>query len=174
MNTIIIKNSKDEKIIFKGQYYTALQKLFKGFEINMYDFNNGSWNATKQISHFIGLLKISDLWDDFSIRKDLNSKSLRTTTLKICDGKQYLIDNINTLDYRCTTETIVKYCFSKENFYVFEFDENINIYDSIQITIDYKNNQYSIYGIKGTSAELLDNNYLNYFDLSILYCAEKN
>lgn len=171
IKSIIVKNSKDEKIIFKGQYLNALKKIFEGKTVDINDFDNGSWEPTTKISHFIGLLKHSELWKNFRIAKNRNS--LRNTDIQICENYYMLIDDIYELDYRNNKQTIKKFYFPKEKFYIFDFDKNVNKYDSVQVTIDYKNNQYSIYGIKGTNAELLDNNFLNYFDTSILNYAEK-
>jgi len=172
IKSVIIENA-DKKTIFKGQYLAALEKLFKGETVDISDFDNGSWEPTSNISHFIGLLKISGLWEKFRIAKSGNS--LRNTDIQICENYYMFINNIYDLDYRSTTETIVKYYFSKEKFYVFEFEEGFNPekYNKLQVTIDYKNNQYSIWGIKGTIADLLEENYLNYFDASILCYAEK-
>ena len=171
IKSVIIENA-DEKTIFKGQYLTALEKLFKGETVDISDFDNGSWEPTSNISHFIGLLKISGLWEKFRIAKSGNS--LRNTDIQICENYYMLINNIYDLDYRSTTETKVKYYFSKEKFYVFEFEDfNPEKYNKLQVTNDYKNNQYSIWGIKGTIADLLEENYLNYFDASILCYAEK-
>lgn len=171
IKSVIIENA-DEKIIFKGQYLQALEKLFKGETIDITDFDNGSWEPTSKISHFIGLLKISGLWEKFRIAK--NGNSLRNTEIIICENFNMLINSIYDLDYRSTETIIIYYYFSKEKFYVFEFEEGFNPekYNKLQVTIDYKNNQYSIWGIKGTIADLLEENYLNYFDASILCYAE--
>lgn len=170
IKSVIIENA-DKKTIFKGQYLAALEKLFKGETVDISDFDNGSWEPTSKISHFIGLLKISGLWEKFRIAKDGNS--LRNTEIIICENYYMLINNIYDLDYRSTTETIKKFYFSKEKFHIFEFDESVNIYDNIQVTIDFASNQYIIWGIRGKIGDVLDNNSLIFFDTSILAYAEK-
>lgn len=172
IKSVIIENA-DKKTIFKGQYLIALEKLFKGETVDISDFDNGSWEPTSKISHFIGLLKISGLWGNFRIAK--NGNSLRNTDIQICENYYMFINDIFDLDCRNNKQIIIKYYFNKEKFYVFEFEEGFNPekYNKLQVTIDYKNNQYSIWGIKGTIADLLEENYLNYFDASILCYAEK-
>lgn len=44
------------KIMFKGQYAVAYNKLCKGHTITLEDFSNGSWEATTQMKRFIELL----------------------------------------------------------------------------------------------------------------------
>ena len=104
IKSIIVKNSKDKKIIFKGQYLQALKKLFEGKTIDINDFDNGSWEPTTKISHFIGLLKISGLWENFRIAR--NSNSLRNTEIIICENFNMLINDIYDLDYRNTNDKI--------------------------------------------------------------------
>lgn len=169
IKSVIIENA-DKKTIFKGQYLQALEKLFKGETVDISDFDNGAWEPTSNISHFIGLLKISGLWEKFRMAK--NGPSLRNTEIIICENYYMLINNIYDLDYR-GKQIIKKFYFPKEKFYLFDFDESINIYDSVYITIDLTSNQYITWGIRGKIGDILDNNSLIFFDTSILAYAEK-
>ena len=64
-----------------------------------------------------------------------------------------------------------KYYFSKENFDLFDFDGSVEKYDTLEVCIDGE--KYSIWGIKSTNADLLDENFINYFDKSVLDYASK-
>ena len=64
-----------------------------------------------------------------------------------------------------------KYYFSKENFDLFDFDDSVEKYDTLEVCIDGE--KYSIWGIKDNNADLLDENFVHYFDKSVLDYASK-
>lgn len=68
-----------------------------------------------------------------------------------------------------------KYYFSKEKFYLFdgmEIEDLEEKYDELELSIDEDKEHYSIWGIQGTNSELLDEEFTNNFDFSLLEYAD--
>ena len=75
-----MKVLKYEGITFKGQYGDALQMLLEGKVIDMDDFYNGSWEATKQLGNFISKLKQTNI--NYVVNSNSNN-SLRSTKISL-------------------------------------------------------------------------------------------
>ncbi len=68
-----------------------------------------------------------------------------------------------------------KYYYGKEKFYLFTFEDGFtpdDRYNKLQITVNYSSEEYCIWGIKGTNAELLEEGFTNHFDFSLLEYAD--
>ena len=64
-----------------------------------------------------------------------------------------------------------KYYYEKFDFDLFDFDDSVEKYDTLEVCVDEK--KYSIWGIKDNNADLLDENFMIYFDKSVLDYASK-
>jgi len=56
-----MKTVKINGILFKGQYAENVEWLLRGDIIDINDFKNGSWEATREIKRFIRLLNEANI-----------------------------------------------------------------------------------------------------------------
>lgn len=72
-----MKTIKTNNVLFKGQFAKALEDMQKGYNITLNNFNNGTWEPTSKVAHFLYLLNKAGI--------DYNKAgiSLRQTVLSI-------------------------------------------------------------------------------------------
>jgi len=85
-----MKTTKLNGVWFRGQYAENLELLEKGCAINMIYFNNGTWDATKQVGNFLALLNKAKV--NYTIN---GKKTLRSMWIKIKEEKNGVCKRVN-------------------------------------------------------------------------------